>query len=481
MSPEGIHRYMLKAHRLGGRVKHKFILGLRAIEIGEIWNELGAKSTHAYADEHFGWDRSMVYDALRVLECFEYLPLTKAAYIGGLAYSRVEEITQVASPETEAEWIDFARKNTMKRLRLEVRDAREKKRKRPRPGTYGLPGVKMKLPFTLSPEDYALVEKALKKIAKELSGRLPGPPGKKGGMPGEIGPKEALLFLAKRVLETDPATALEGRVEREDSIYTILYHRCPDCHSSHIATEDGPVEVSSEAVDRVEAGAHKVEIKPEEEVPPSGDAAAVGPAIDRPNPRSLLRRLFLRDGRVCANTRCGRTDHLQGHHLEARSKGGRTALWNEVSLCPMCHSMVELGFIEILGTPLTGLEFRTRGEKIAADLRAETEEAAEIPVVVAVGSSVYTDSRLAARNGESASDSGLSVYPDNGPDAKKPLVEPRPDEVDAFEDSLQALRKLEFPKTEALSRARKGLERIRGRGETVTAEALVKEAFRVRA
>ena len=54
MSPEGIHRYMLKAHRLEGRVKYKFILGLRAIEIGELWNELGAKSTHAYADEHFG-------------------------------------------------------------------------------------------------------------------------------------------------------------------------------------------------------------------------------------------------------------------------------------------------------------------------------------------------------------------------------------------------------------------------------------------
>jgi hypothetical protein len=142
--------------------------------------------------------------------------------------------------------------------------------------------------------------------------------------------------------------------------------------------------------------------------------------------------------------------------------------------------MVELGFIEILGSPLTGLEFRTRGEKIAADLRAETEEAAEIPVVVAVGSSVYTDSRLAARDGGSESSSGLSVYPDNRERTKDVVVQPRPEEVDAFEDSLQALRKLEFPKTEALSRARKALERLRGRGETATAEALVKEAFRVR-
>jgi len=72
----------------------------------------------------------------------------------------------------------------------------------------------------------------------------------------------------------------------------------------------------------------------------------------------------------------------------------------------------------------------------------------------------------------------LSGYPDNREDGKKAVVEPLPEEVDAFEDSLQALRKLEFPKTEALSRARKALERIRGRGETATPEALVKEAFR---
>jgi hypothetical protein len=78
-----------------------------------------------------------------------------------------------------------------------------------------------------------------------------------------------------------------------------------------------------------------------------------------------------------------------------------------------------------------------------------------------------------------ASGFGLSVYPDNREDAKKAVVEPRLEEGDAFADALQALRKLEFPKTEALSRARKALERLRGRGEMPTAE--VKEAFRARA
>jgi hypothetical protein len=474
ISPEELHRYLLWAHRLENDIRYRFIEGLRAIEEGQLYLALGAPSTQAYAEEHFGWERSQVYDALRVARRLDDLPRTKEAFLRGFPYSRVEEITRVASPETEGEWIAFAEKSTMKKLRLEVRSARENGRKRPRRGSYGLPGVKMKLPFALSPEEYALVEKALGKTAKELSARLPEPS-------DEIGPKEALLFIMKRVLETDPETALEGRVEREDSIYTILYHRCPDCHRSHLATEDGPVEVSTEAVDRVEGRAHKVEIQPEEEVPPAGPPDPREPAIDRPNPRSLLRRLYLRDGRVCANPKCRRTDHLQGHHIDARAEGGRTALWNEILLCPMCHALVELGLIEIVGNPLTGFEFRTRGAKIAADFRAELGEAAEIPlVVVAVASSVNTDKSRTARNGGAAGGSGLSVNTDSGRGPKKPATEPCPDEVEAFEDSVRALEKLEFPRREALSRALRAVDRLRGRGEKPTAEALVREAFRAR-
>ena len=462
ISPEELHRYLLRAHRLENQVRYRFIEGLRAMEMGRLYLKLGYSSTRQYAEKHFGWERSRVYEALRVAGCLDKLPLTKKAFMGGFPYSRVEEITRVASAETEAEWIDFAEKTSMRKLRVEVQDAKAKNRKRPRDGSFGLPAVRMRLPFDFSPEEYDLVEKALRKVAKELLAKLLD-------ASAELGPKEALIFLAKRILETDPATAFEGRVEREDSIYTVLYHRCPGCRSSHLATEEGPVEVPPEAVERVEASAHKVEIRPEDEVP--GTGGEKGPAIDRPNPRSLLRRLFLRDGRVCANPRCGRRSDLQGHHLQARSKGGRTALSNEITLCPTCHSLVELGYTQPVGSPLTGIEFRTRGDKIAADLRAESEEAGEIPVV-AVAVSGYPDSV--------ASCSGVSGYPNNCRGPKEPAIEPLPEEADAFSDAIAALRKLEFTETEALARARKGLERIRSRGEQPSAEALVKEGFRVR-
>ena len=101
-------------------------------------------------------------------------------------------------------------------------------------------------------------------------------------------------------------------------------------------------------------------------------------------------------------------------------------------------------------------------------------------MVVAVRSSGNTDGSAAARNGGSATRSGLSGNTDYRRGTGKPVVEPQPDEVETFDDAVSALEKLEFPKREALSRALKALERLRERGDAVTAEALVKEAFRVR-
>ena len=168
ISPEELHRYLLRAHRLENRVKYRFIEGLRAMDAGRLYLKLGYSSTRQYAEKHFGWERSRVYEALRVAGCLEKLPLTKEAFMEGFPYSRVEEITRVATAETEAEWIDFARKTSMRKLRVEVQDARDKNRKHPRSGSFGLPAVRMRLPFDFSPEEYDLLEKALRKISKEL-------------------------------------------------------------------------------------------------------------------------------------------------------------------------------------------------------------------------------------------------------------------------------------------------------------------------
>jgi hypothetical protein len=241
---------------------------------------------------------------------------------------------------------------------------------RPAGARNSLPAHRLKLPFDFAPEEYELVDQALRKVGKELSLSLGGE---------EVDLKAALLYWLKRALETDPASTPEGRIEREESVYTILYHRCRDCHRSHVMTDEGPVDVPAEAVELVEGTAEKVEIRPEEEVPPPAGAetAAAGQdtgkdsppvARDRHHTPDFLRKLFLRDGGRCVNPLCGRKFHLNGHHLKPWSQGGRTALWNEATLCVACHAAVEQGLLKVTGDSLGGFTFTTRADEIGLEL-----------------------------------------------------------------------------------------------------------------
>ena len=291
------------------------------------------------------------------------LPEIRQAFRRGFAYVRTREITRIATVETEGKWLAFANEVSLFQLKVEVADALETGRKEPRDkaSVYGLPAAtRMRLPFDFSPAEYEVVDQALRKVGKELSLSVGG---------GEVDLKAALLFWLKRALETDPGSTPEGRIEREESVYTVLYHRCRDCQRSQVLTEDGPVEVPNEVVERVEKTAVKVEILPEEEKPqaPLAQEGPVGdspPARDAHHTPEFLRRLFLRDGARCLNPMCRRKVHLTGHHLKPWSQGGRTAFSNEGTLCAVCHSAVELGLLTMEGDPTNGFTFRSRADEI---------------------------------------------------------------------------------------------------------------------
>jgi len=459
LSPEGIHEYLLRAHRISNELRYKFLGGLRALDEGRFFSSLGFPTMWAYAEHFFGWEKSRTYEALRVARALEDLPLTRDRFIAGLAYSRVLEITRIASRETEAEWIEFAEKTTLKRLRLEVSDAKGKGRKKPRKDQYSLPAQRMRLPFDFSPDEFTILMTALRKKSAELSQVLGS----------ETTPKEALLQLATEVLETDPKSVAEGRVEREGAAFHILYRHCPECRRSDVETDDGPMEIAPGVIERHEKTAEKFVIRPEEEAPPRSDeprevtpsspessAATAKPTIDRPNTRPFLEKLFLRDGRRCSNPLCRSPLELQGNHLKRRSEGGETVLCNENALCIPCHALHTAGLLDISGSPLEGLTFTPRGVKLARALVEEKVSVEAMPVVLArvpVSSSVE-----GARADEGA---GLT-----------------PEEGRALEDATLGLVALGYRKADAPPRARRALADLRARGVKVTSETLLKAALR---
>jgi hypothetical protein len=63
------------------------------------------------------------------------------------------------------------------------------------------------------------------------------------------------------MLETDPKGGPEGRAERNEPLETILFHVCLKCRDAKLRTDEGPVDVPIEHVERVEETAKKVVIK----------------------------------------------------------------------------------------------------------------------------------------------------------------------------------------------------------------------------
>src|SRR5688572_20221478 len=455
LSPEGIHEYLLRAHRISNELRFKFIEALRALDEGRFFHSLGFPTMWAYAEHFFGWERSRTYDALRVARALDDLPLTRDRFIGGLAYSRVLEITRIASRESEADWIEFAEKTTLKRLRIEVSDAKGKGRKKPRKDQYSLPAQRMRLPFDFSPDEFTILMTALRKKSTELSQVLGS----------DVSPKEALQQLAVEVLETDPSSVAAGRVEREGSAFSILYRQCPGCRRSDVETDDGPMEIAPEVIARYEKTAEKIVIRPEEEAlpeeapvpeavtptsteaPPSSPEAAAKPSIDHHNTRPFLEKLFLRDGRRCSNPLCRRALPLQGNHLERRSEGGATALHNENALCIPCHALHTAGLLDISGNPLEGLTFTPRGVKLARALAGEKVSADAMPIVVV--------------------QAPLAAVSDHKPHPAD-VASPAPEEANALEDATLGLISLGYRKADASPIARRAFEHLKKRGEKIT-------------
>jgi hypothetical protein len=365
ISATELHEVLLTAHAGGNVSRRRFIDALRALHESRLYFQLGFPDIVAYADATFRFQRSQVFEFLRVSKALVHLPRLGAAFErGDLSWSLLAALTRVVDGETEEEWLQFLEGRRVRAVLAELKDAEGKRRKRPRPDGYGLPGLPVKLMFDLAPQDHAVVERGLEKVAAEMGRSLDG---------AKPSPEQALLFLMLRVLETDPEGSITAdRVESEQSPFTVVFHRCPDCLRAAVEGAEGRVEVGPEAMDRIEGAAEHVII--EEEAPESSTESQAPPGErDRSNTSALRRALFHREGGRCANPycRCETGAEGHGHHIRLRSAGGRTELWNEVWLCLRCHALVHAGCLKLEGDPIHGLKWTP----VAADLTPSVREA----------------------------------------------------------------------------------------------------------
>lgn len=89
---------------------------LRALRAGA-HRELGYGSFNEYAERLFGYSARLTQEKLRVAEALEALPgMTRELECARVSFSAVRELTRVAVPSTEREWLDAARGHTVREV-----------------------------------------------------------------------------------------------------------------------------------------------------------------------------------------------------------------------------------------------------------------------------------------------------------------------------------------------------------------------------
>src|SRR3954466_2551515 len=311
---------------------------LRAFRSGA-HRELGYGSFHEYAERLFGYGPRLSHDKLRVAEALEGLPETaEELKAGTLSFSAVRELTRVAVPATEREWLRAARGRTVR----EVEELVSGHRAGSRPGDAADASARRHvLRFDVSGEALASFREAMAKIRREA---------------GEALDDDAAILLLSR-------SVLEGTRDEARSSYQVALTVCERCRQGQQQGRGELVQVSQAVVDMAECdGQHVGHL--ESGVEPCAHVGSHVGTAKKPTratqtiPPALRRQVLRRDGGRCQVPGCRHATFVDVHHLRRRSEGGANTLDNLVTLCGAHHRASHAGKLSSEGTPSAGLTFR---------------------------------------------------------------------------------------------------------------------------
>jgi len=359
---------------------------LLAAQRAAVHVHLGYSAFSEYVERMFGYKPRSTQEKLRVAEALEGLPtLAQALSSGELSWSAVRELTRVAVPETEQEWLDFTRGKTLRQLEQVLAGKCSGDTPASPPD---LSVQRHTLRFEVVAETFALFRDAMNELRRRAGATLDD--------------DSALLEMARHVLG---GPRDEGRAS-----YQVVLNVCPECGSGRQQANGGLVPVDPDVIrmaccdaqhivplaERSSAPANDLQPddrreKPEDILDPAGtsqhdahvgtsirlrsssiesstdhvEASAAsaergagrdqadrssptsGPRATQTIPPSLRRAVLLRDQRRCQVPGCANARWLDVHHLELRSEGGRHSLTNLTCLCSAHHRAAHRGKITL--------------------------------------------------------------------------------------------------------------------------------------
>src|SRR6187399_2604598 len=331
---------LLRAHRAGAHVR------------------LGFASFNEYTERIFGYGPRLTQEKLRVADALEELPeIARELQTGAISFSQARELTRVATPSTEKEWLETARGRTVREVEQLVSGHR--------PGS--LPAdvtdlrlKKHRLCLELSGEVFATYREAMAKVRRDA---------------GEsIDEETAILLLCRQ--------ALEGNRDPGRASYQIALTVCESCRRATQQGRGEAIEVGPEVVELAECdGQHIGRV--------DAHVGAVGVANGRDLvnaesvratqtvPPATRRTVLRRDGGRCRVPGCRHAVFVEPHHIGLRSEGGDHDPENLITLCGAHHRAVHQGRLPITGTASSARFAHADGTRYggvvkpaAADVRA---------------------------------------------------------------------------------------------------------------
>ena len=357
------------------------------------WKDGGYSSCAEWLAWRIGTKIGTARERVRTARALERLPQTADALKHGtISYAKVRALTRVATPEREAELLEFARagsaaklERTVRMLKKLSRDAEltaEQARRRSRTFSVFVDGDGMYVvKGRLEPEVGAMVMRAVEAASDALFRREEGAgsgshegdaqdaAGSGRGVRGEAGdtrpePKQrradAVGLLAERALAAgfgggesstmpeDEATAGSDSERRvgpgtRAERYQVMVH----CDAATLAAEGEPgrsdldgIRVSSETSRRMACDAAVVAMVHAKD----GSMLSVGRRT-RTIPPHIRRALEERD-RGCRFPGCG-CRFTEAHHVKHWADGGETSLRNTLLLCRRHHRAVHEGRVKV--------------------------------------------------------------------------------------------------------------------------------------
>jgi hypothetical protein len=304
-------RWLLAAERLGAHAR------------------AGYASLREYADRLLGLTPRQTEERLRVGRALRALPQVDGAFAAGeLSWSAVRELTRIATPATEHDWLAWSRGRRIGQIESAVAT------RRPGDGPTQRADPTFRkhvLRFEVSPETLALFRDLQAAVRADL------------GAPAD---DDILLHEITR-------RALGGPVDEGRSSYQVAVTRCPDCELMRIDAAGESHAVRDEAAEAIACDA--------QHLPPPSPQMGVGAPRARATqtiPPAIRREVLRRHGKRCAVPGCKNHRYLDVHHCDFRSEGGTHDPERLVALCGSHHLHLHRGALSIDGTHTSGFTFR---------------------------------------------------------------------------------------------------------------------------